>query len=83
LRIAIEQCHLEGRCAQRWESLEEVHDNPRMRYCSRCQAAVHLVEHEAELAELLRLGKNVAVLRENLSHVGRLSDSQRVVKDSR
>jgi hypothetical protein len=68
LRIAIEQCHLNGQCVQRWEALEPVHGNPRLRYCSQCQAAVHLVEHEAELAELSRLGKNVAVQREDFGH---------------
>ena len=65
LRIAVEHCRLNGACTQRWEALEPVRDNPRMRYCSLCQSAVHLVEHEAEMLELARMGKCVAVQRED------------------
>ena len=62
--IEIERCHLNGHCAQRWETLELVRDEPRVRYCAHCQAAVHLAESDDELVELARIGKNVAVLRE-------------------
>lgn len=65
MRISIEQCHLNGQCTQRWESLEPVRGNPRIRYCAQCQAAVHLAEHEAELAQLALLGKNIAMMRED------------------
>lgn len=60
--IAIERCHLGYPCSQRWEALEPVLDNPRVRYCDRCQSAVHLVERENELFELARQGKCVAVV---------------------
>ena len=63
--IAIERCRLNGKCAQRWEALEPVRDNPRMRYCGRCKSAVHLVEHETEMGELTRMGKSVAILRKD------------------
>lgn len=65
MRIAVERCHLNGDCTQRWEALELVRDNPRMRYCDLCQSAVHLVEHDAEMLELARLGKCVAIARED------------------
>jgi hypothetical protein len=58
--IAIERCHRNSDCTQRWEGLEPVIDNPRVRYCGECQSAVHLAEHETELAELVRQGKSVA-----------------------
>jgi hypothetical protein len=48
---------------QRWEALEPVRGNPRIRYCGLCRSAVHLVEHEAEILELARMGKCVAVQR--------------------
>jgi hypothetical protein len=63
VQIAIEHCHLNGQCNQHWEALEPVRDNPRVRYCGQCQAAVHLAEHETERAELMRMGKNIAVVR--------------------
>jgi hypothetical protein len=62
--IAIEHCHLNYPCVQRWEALEPVIDSPCVRYCSLCQSAVHLVECEQELIVLARRGKCVAVLRE-------------------
>ena len=65
MRIEIERCHFNGQCSQRWEALEPVQGKPRIRYCSHCQAAVHLVEDETELAELARIGKNVAVMRDD------------------
>ncbi len=65
--IAIEHCHLNYPCAQRWEALEPVLDSPRVRYCSQCRSAVHLVEREQELIELARHGKCVAVLREDFA----------------
>jgi hypothetical protein len=64
LRIAVERYRLNGACSQRWEALEPVRDNPRVRYCCLCQSAVHLVEHEAEMLELVRMGKCVPVRRE-------------------
>ncbi|HET7065376.1 MAG TPA: hypothetical protein VFI49_13980 [Rudaea sp.] len=45
--------------------LEPVRGNPRIRYCGLCQSAVHLVEHEAAMLELARMGKCVAVRRED------------------
>lgn len=59
--IAIE-CHLNGRCTQRWEGLERLRGTPQVRYCSECRAAVHLVEREAELSQLIRMGKCVAMM---------------------
>jgi len=64
--IAIERCRLSDQCTQRWEALEEMRNNPRVRYCGQCQSAVHLVEHESELMELVRQGKSVAVVRKDL-----------------
>jgi hypothetical protein len=63
LHISIEHCHLNGRCTQRWEALELVRDSLRVRYCALCNSAVHLAEHEAEMLELERMGKCVAMLR--------------------
>lgn len=68
--IAIERCHLNGQCRQRWEALEPVRDNPCIRYCSECQAAVHLVSGEAELLRLAGLGKSVAMLRDGQPGAG-------------
>jgi hypothetical protein len=61
--ISIEHCHMSDQCTQRWEALEPVLDNPRVRYCGQCQSAVHLAEREKELVELARQGKCVAVMR--------------------
>lgn len=63
--IAIERCRLSDKCTQRWQSLEALQGNSHMRYCTLCQSAVHLVEHEHELVELVRQGKSVAVLRKD------------------
>lgn len=63
--ITIERCHMSRQCGQRWELLEPVLDNPRVRYCDQCQSAVHLVELERELIELARQGKCVAIVRED------------------
>lgn len=68
LRIAVERCRLNGACTQRWEALEPVRDNPHMRYCGLCQSAVHLVEHEAEMHELARMGKSVAIVRKDFAN---------------
>jgi len=38
--------------------------SPSIRYCARCQSAVHLAEGECELDELVRMGRNVALMRE-------------------
>ncbi len=61
--IAIEHCRLSEKCTRRWQLLEALPGYPHLRYCSQCQSAVHLVEHEHELVELARQGKSVAVLR--------------------
>jgi hypothetical protein len=66
VHIAIERCQLNGHCTQRWEALEPVRDNPRMRFCGQCQTAIHLAEHAAELFELTRLGKSVALVHKTL-----------------
>lgn len=79
MRIAIERCHLNGECTQRWEALEAVRDNPRMRYCGLCQSAVHLVEREAEMHDLARVGKSVAVQREDPVTTGSVATSDQAV----
>jgi hypothetical protein len=61
--IEIERCRLSYQCTQRWEALESLPDQPRMRFCGKCQSAVHLVERDSELRELARQGKCVAILR--------------------
>jgi hypothetical protein len=63
---------LNGACTQRWEALEPVRGSPRIRYCGLCQSAVHLVEHEAEMLELARVGKCVAVRREDPIEAGNI-----------
>jgi len=73
--IAIERCRLSDQCTQRWQALEEMRDNPRVRYCGQCQSAVHLVEHESELMELVRQGKSVAVLRKDLLAITGMPDA--------
>jgi hypothetical protein len=70
LRIDVEQCRLNGQCSQHWDTLEPVHDNPRVRYCSLCQSAVHLAASTLEMDRLVRLGKSVAVRREDLPDPG-------------
>jgi hypothetical protein len=52
---------LNGQCAQRWEALELVRDNPSVRYCALCNSAVHLVEREVDRLDLERMGKCVAI----------------------
>jgi hypothetical protein len=61
--IEIERCRLSYQCIQRWEALEHLPDNPRVRFCGECQSAVHLVELDSELRELARQGKCVAIQR--------------------
>jgi hypothetical protein len=68
LRIDVERCRLNGGCNQRWDALEPVHDNPRIRYCSLCQSAVHLAADEFEVADLVRMGKSVAMMREDVAN---------------
>ena len=57
----IEGCRMNQRCAQRWETLELVPDNPRVRYCGQCESVVHLVERQEEFLELARQGKCIAM----------------------
>jgi hypothetical protein len=66
--ISIERCRLGFRCTQRWEALEPIPGTSRVRYCSQCQAAVHLIEKESELGELARQGKCVAILQKDADH---------------
>ncbi len=63
IKIEIERCRLSYPCTQRWEALEHLPDNPRVRFCAKCQSAVHLVERKSELHELARQGKCVAIRR--------------------
>jgi len=76
--IAIECCRLSDSCTQRWHALETVRDNPRVRYCDQCQSAVHLVEHEHELLELVRQGKAVAVLRKDFVATAVMPNARRL-----
>jgi hypothetical protein len=59
--IDIENCPMQYRCHQRWEHMERVVGNPRMRFCLHCQTVVHRPDDETEFAELARKGKCVAV----------------------
>jgi hypothetical protein len=59
--IDIRNCKLEYRCNQRWEQLDPVPGAITMRFCTRCQSAVHRADSEAAFAELARQGKCVAV----------------------
>ena len=61
--IAIEGCHLGNHCTQRWEAMEPLRANPRVRYCERCQSAVHWVADVDEHNALARQGKCVAIPR--------------------
>ena len=50
----IENCRLVDSCAQRWDALEALPGEPLVRFCSRCQSAVHLAldgQREVELAQ--------------------------------
>ena len=60
--IDIRNCKLAYRCNQRWEQLEPVPGAAMMRFCARCQNAVHLVDSEEAFVEMAKQGKCVAVL---------------------
>lgn len=62
-RISIERCRLAYQCGQEWDSLESLPDSDSVRFCLRCQSAVHLVRHDAELARFAAQGKCVAIRR--------------------
>ena len=66
--ISIERCRLGFRCTKRWEALEPIPGTSRVRYCSQCQSAVHLIEKESELDEFARQGKCVAILQKDGDH---------------
>lgn len=57
----IEHCRFAYRCDQQWDSLEVIPNNPRVRFCSKCQSAVHWADGKQEFNKLARQGKCVAV----------------------
>lgn len=57
----IRNCKFEFRCHQTWRRLESVPGTTRVRFCTRCQSAVHRADTEAQFAELALQGKCVAV----------------------
>ncbi|MBS0557736.1 MAG: hypothetical protein JSR27_10030 [Proteobacteria bacterium] len=59
--IDIRNCKLAYRCNQQWHDLEAVPGALRLRFCSRCQTAVHRADNEAEFAALAAQGRCVAV----------------------
>lgn len=60
----IENCRLVEPCAQRWDALEALPGEPQVRFCSRCQSAVHLAMDAQREAELAQQGKCFAVARD-------------------
>jgi len=57
----IQGCRLNHRCTQRWETLEIMPSNQRVRYCGHCSSVVHLVDRQEEFLELVRQGKCIAM----------------------
>jgi hypothetical protein len=57
----VRNCKLEYQCHQRWNQLETVPGALRLRFCNRCQSAVHRADSEEEFERLARQGKCVAV----------------------
>ena len=57
----IRNCKFAYRCNQIWQRLEPVPGTTRVRFCTRCQTAVHRADSEAQFAELALQGKCVAV----------------------
>lgn len=44
----IQGCDIEGLCSMKWDDLEQTSDE-RVRFCLKCQSAVHLVLDRSEL----------------------------------
>jgi hypothetical protein len=57
----IRNCKFAYRCTQRWADFEPVPGTMRVRFCTRCQSAVHRADTQAEFDELAAQGKCVAV----------------------
>jgi hypothetical protein len=57
----IRNCKFEYRCHQRWDQLETVPGAVRLRFCNRCQSAVHRADSEEEFQKLASQGRCVAV----------------------
>lgn len=72
----IERCRLSYRCTQRWEVLEPLPGSVNVRFCSKCQSAVHLAQTRAELADFARQGKCVAFLQGGGMKVGMPVDDE-------
>ena len=60
MTIEIERCRLAYQCTQRWEALDPLPGALRVRFCAKCQSAVHLAQTTVEFDELARQGKCVA-----------------------
>jgi hypothetical protein len=58
--IEIERCRLAYKCTQRWEALDPLPGTLRVRFCAKCQSAVHLAQTTAAFDELAQQGKCVA-----------------------
>jgi hypothetical protein len=78
----IRNCKFTYRCTQRWADLEAVPGTMRVRFCTRCQSAVHRADGEGEFDELARQGKCVAVFQDDapLELTGKPAVSQYVPK---
>ena len=70
MTIEIERCRLAYRCTQRWESLDPLPGALRVRFCGKCQSAVHLAQTTQQFDELARQGKCVAFLHRDDMLVG-------------
>lgn len=57
----IRNCKFEYRCHQHWDQLETVPGALRLRFCNRCQSAVHRADSEEEFQKLASQGRCVAV----------------------
>ena len=49
------------RCIQKWDDLQPIPDNPKLRYCSACNKGVYYCETEKELLEHRAQGHCIAI----------------------
>jgi hypothetical protein len=78
----IRNCKFEYRCHQRWDQLETVPGALRLRFCNRCQSAVHRADSEEEFQKLASQGRCVAVFSECESPIVGLPDISNYRADS-
>ena len=57
----IQYCPLTNGCFARWQKLEPIQGEARIRYCEACQRSVYLCQTEEELVRHRALGRCVAL----------------------